>query len=218
VSQFTVIAGRIRCRTFEPAKIRGTISEMRLGIQWPGEESGTVRYPTNTGSFPLSRPLEGERPPRTAPTTGIAGCGARAASGHAATPQRSMMKSRRLAGRQKSIVRGNGRSVMTVSPSQPEARSGAPMAYVVLRRQTKEAVGIDGQRTGTARPLPLWRLPSGPDSPPINPIFGSGISPQARTAGHLTFQPLVRFRARCNLPFARSTLPSSVARLLHTAG
>src|SRR5207244_12580092 len=77
---------------------------------------------------------------------------------------------------------------------------------------------IDGQRTGTARPLPLWRLPSGPDSPPINPIFGSGISPQARTAGHLTFQPLVRFRARCNLPFARSTLPSSVARLLHTAG
>jgi hypothetical protein len=59
---------------------------------------------------------------------------------------------------------------------------------------------------------------SGPDSPPINPIFGSGISPQARTAGHLTFQPLVRFRARCDLPFARSTLPSSVARLLHTAG
>src|SRR2546426_7012539 len=93
-----------------------------------------------------------------------------------------------------------------------------PRRKSVERGGTQTNLGIDGQRTGTARPLPLWRLPSGPDSPPINPIFGSGISPQARTAGHLTFQPLVRFRARCNLPFARSTLPSSVARLLHTAG
>jgi hypothetical protein len=63
------------------------------------------------------------------------------------------MKSRRLAGREKSIVRGNGGSVMTLSPWQPEARSGAPMAYVVLRRQTKEAVGIDGRSLGNGTAL-----------------------------------------------------------------
>jgi hypothetical protein len=37
---------------------------------------------------------------------------------------------------------------MTVSPSQPEARSRAPMAYVVLRSQTKEGEGIDGHSLG----------------------------------------------------------------------
>src|SRR5262245_28440027 len=36
VSQFTLIAGTIGCRRVEPAKIGGTISEMRLGIQWSG--------------------------------------------------------------------------------------------------------------------------------------------------------------------------------------
>src|SRR5262245_53581063 len=48
---------------------------------------------------------------------------ARAASGHAApTPPRSMMKSRRFVCRKSSILRGDGGSVMTVSPSRPEAR------------------------------------------------------------------------------------------------
>jgi hypothetical protein len=37
---------------------------------------------------------------------------------------------------------------------------------------------IDGRRPGTARPLPRWRLPSGPDAPPIDLIFGSGIAPR----------------------------------------
>jgi hypothetical protein len=32
-----------------------------------------------------------------------------------------------------------------------------------------------------------------PDSPPIDPIFGSGSRPQARIAGDLTFHCLVRF-------------------------
>jgi hypothetical protein len=41
-----------------------------------------------------------------------------------------------------------------------------------------ETTGIDGQHRGTARPLPLWRLPSGPHSPPIDPIFESGIAPR----------------------------------------
>ena len=37
MSQFTLIARTIGCRTFEPAKIDGIISEMRLGVQWSGE-------------------------------------------------------------------------------------------------------------------------------------------------------------------------------------
>jgi hypothetical protein len=53
---------------------------------------------------------------------------------------------------------------------------------------------IDGRRPGTARPLPRWRLPSGPESPPIDPIFESGIVPKARIAAPLTFQPICQFR------------------------
>jgi hypothetical protein len=50
-------------------------------------------------------------------------------------------------------------------------------------QETTETLGdeqraIDGQRTGTARPFPLWRLPSGPCSPPIDSTFGSGIPPR----------------------------------------
>jgi hypothetical protein len=37
VSQFTLIARTIGCRTFEPAKIGGMILEMRLAVQWSGE-------------------------------------------------------------------------------------------------------------------------------------------------------------------------------------
>src|SRR5262249_22938802 len=73
------------------------------------------------------------------PITGIAGCCARAASGHAAAaPPSSDMNARRFVCRESSIVRGDGGSVMTVPPSRPEARSrfgsqtanelGAPVA------------------------------------------------------------------------------------------
>ena len=66
-------------------------------------------------------------------------CCARAASGHAAAaPPSSVMNSRRFVCRESSILRGDGGSVMTVSPSRPEARSrfgtetanelGAPVA------------------------------------------------------------------------------------------
>jgi len=75
---------------------------------------------------------------------------------------------------------------------------------------TNEERTIDGQRTGTARPLPAMAPSKRPDSPPINPICGSGISPQARTAGHFNIPAACSVRARCNLPFARSTLPSRV--------
>jgi hypothetical protein len=56
--------------------------------------------------------------------------------------------------------------------------------------------------------------------PPIDPIFRSGIaiiSPRPNT-WPLNIQPLGEFRAHCGSPLARCTLPSSVARLLHTAG
>jgi hypothetical protein len=48
VSQFTLIARTIGCRTFRGPKIGGIISEMRLGIQWCIEQSGIVAI---TGSF-----------------------------------------------------------------------------------------------------------------------------------------------------------------------
>src|SRR5215813_13849653 len=57
------------------------------------------------------------------PTTGIGPlCCARAASGHAAALPSSVMNSRRFVCRESSILRGDGGSVMTVSPSRPEAR------------------------------------------------------------------------------------------------
>ena len=46
-----------------------------------------------------------------------------AASGHAAAPPSRVMNSRRFVCREKSIVRGDGGSVMTVFLSRPEARS-----------------------------------------------------------------------------------------------
>ena len=58
------------------------------------------------------------------PITGIAGCCARAASGHAAAaPPSSVMNSRRLVCRERSIVRGDGGWVITRPPSRREARS-----------------------------------------------------------------------------------------------
>src|SRR5258705_9160673 len=50
-------------------------------------------------------------------------CCARPAGGHAATPPTSMMKSRRLVCRERSIVRGDGGRVMSEPQSRLEARS-----------------------------------------------------------------------------------------------
>jgi hypothetical protein len=58
--------------------------------------------------------------------------------------------------------------------------------------ETNNEGSTDGARE-RARPLARWRLPCGPDSPPIDPIFGSGSRPQARIAGDPTFHCLVRF-------------------------
>ena len=55
------------------------------------------------------------------PITGN-GCCATAASGHTAAPPSSVMNSRLFVCREKSVVRGDGGSVMTVFLSRPEAR------------------------------------------------------------------------------------------------
>src|SRR5215831_11120759 len=73
------------------------------------------------------------------PITGIAACCPRAASGQAtAAPPSSVMNSRRLVCRERSIVRGDEGRIMTRPSSRPEARSrlgcqtanelGAPVA------------------------------------------------------------------------------------------
>src|SRR5215510_12593504 len=66
------------------------------------------------------------------------GCCARPASGHAAAPPSSVMNSRRLVCRERSIVRGDEDRIMIRPSSRPEARSllgcqtvnelGAPVA------------------------------------------------------------------------------------------
>src|SRR5262245_27645540 len=62
-------------------------------------------------------------PLRRYPITGIPGCCARAASGHAAAaPPSSDMNARRLVCRERSIVRGDEGRVMIRPSSRPEAR------------------------------------------------------------------------------------------------
>jgi hypothetical protein len=68
------------------------------------------------------------------------------------------------------------------SAATRSARRALPVELVMDRNNNRETPRdeertIDGQRTGTARSFPLWRLPSGPYSPPVDSIFGSGIPP-----------------------------------------
>src|SRR5258708_33751415 len=95
-------------------------------------------------------------------------------------------------------------------------RCAPPAELGMTRKPHKryETRAIDGQRTGTARPFPLWRLPSGPYHRPSIQIYSGVVSPQARIAGHLTFHPLIRFRPQRGFLLI---LPNSVAGLLHTA-
>jgi hypothetical protein len=88
----------------------------------------------------------------------------------------------------------------TVAKSH-DSRRAKTTAHGILRACLSSCISttrdeerlIDGQRTGTARPLPRWRLPSGPYSPPIDHIR-EWYCPQARIAGHLTIQPLGQFQ------------------------
>jgi hypothetical protein len=87
-----------------------------------------------------------------------------------------------------------------ISFNQINKKTGNRIRYRKVDAETEEEVDssdiikgyevgkgtIDGRRTGTARPFPLWRLPSGPYSPPIGQILGSGIAPRPELAGHLT--------------------------------
>jgi hypothetical protein len=66
---------------------------------------------------------------------------------------------------------------MTRPSSRPEARSRAPMAYVVLRSQTKEGVRIDGRSLGNGTAFSAVA----PSQRPVydahqSKIFESGIS------------------------------------------
>src|SRR5262249_35404245 len=81
----------------------------------------------------------------TKPSRSIFGCCARAASGHAAAaPPISVMKSRRLVCRERSIVRGDEDRIMIRPSSRPEDRSllgcqtvnelGAPVASSTLEQ------------------------------------------------------------------------------------
>jgi hypothetical protein len=66
---------------------------------------------------------------------------------------------------------------ITASAIQPPNEDYHDDQGCLLVDPTKGRI-IDGRRPGTARPLPRWRLPSGPDAPPIDRIFGSGIAPR----------------------------------------
>ena len=66
----------------------------------------------------------------------------------------------------------------------------------------------------------LWRLCSGQGDAHQSKIFGSGIPtipPRPRIPGGLTSCRLVSSAPHLGFLSARSTLPSSVARLPHTA-
>jgi hypothetical protein len=57
------------------------------------------------------------------PTTGIAGCCARAATGHAAAPPNAAMNSRRLVCRERTMLKDDGGRFTSSPPSWLEARS-----------------------------------------------------------------------------------------------
>jgi hypothetical protein len=81
--------------------------------------------------------------------------------------------------------------------------------------------GSTGFARGTARPFPLWRLRSGPVRRPsiqnIRERYSDHVPPGPNT-WTLNIQPLGQFLPHRSFLLARSTLPSSVARLLHNAG
>src|SRR5262249_8196677 len=84
-----------------------------------------------------------------------------------------------------------------------------------------DEVRIDVQSLGNGTAFPLWRLRTGPFARPsiqnIRERYSDHV-PLGPNTWTLNIQPFDQFRPhRCFL-LARSTLPSSVARLLHTAG
>jgi hypothetical protein len=112
----------------------------------------------------------------------------------------------------------------TVAKSH-DSRRAKTTAHGILRACLSSCISttrdeerlIDGQRTGTARPFPLWRLPSGPYSPPIDHIR-EWYCPQARIANGLTFRPLFSSSPRRGFLLALSALSRSVARVPWRSG
>src|SRR5215468_11277301 len=108
---------------------------------------------------------------------------------------------------------------MTRSPST-SLRAIAVFMMMPPDDRPRKKGGSMGVRSRTAQPFPLWRLRSGPCATPINPNIRKRYSdhvprPESWT---LNIQPLGQFRPHRAFLLGRSTLLSSVARLLHTAG
>src|SRR5215467_7439471 len=74
-----------------------------------------------------------------------------------------------------------------------------------------EGTRIDERRSETARPVPLWRLRSGPQSLPIDPEM---LAPRtSRDGEHLTFQTVPAGTALSFLPVK---IPPTVCSVCHT--
>src|SRR6266436_5608936 len=109
------------------------------------------------------------------------------------------------------------RFLAKINGTSSRSRSFTPVplagALRALRSGRRATNGIDGQRTGRSGAFGAARVLAARRS-----NIREWYCPQARIAGHLTFHPLVRFRADCGFLSARSALPNSVTPLLHTAG
>src|SRR5258708_908111 len=109
------------------------------------------------------------------------------------------------------------RFLAKINGTSSRSRSFTPVplagALRALRSGRRATNGIDGQRTGRSGAFGAARVLAARRS-----NIREWYCPQARIAGHLTFHPLVRFRAHGGFLSARSALPSSVTPLLHTAG
>src|SRR5262249_33571694 len=89
-----------------------------------------------------------------------------------------------------------------------------PGIPTIGRQQVKQSTSSARERHGVFR---RGAFSERPYSPPIDPIFGSGIamiSPAPNTC-RFNIQLLSQFRPHRGFLLSQSTLPSSVARLLH---
>jgi hypothetical protein len=123
------------------------------------------------------------------------------------------------------------------SAATRSARRALPVELVMDRNNNRETPRdeeptIDGQRTGTARSFPLWRLPSGPYSPSVDSIFGSGIPPGPnswppnippaysvpRTLRMLARSALLSSVTHLHIPPGKSCIAKQAARAPHGSG
>ena len=89
---------------------------------------------------------------------------------------------------------------------------GKPCPLNAARRRM---IRIDGGRSGTARPFPLWRLRSGPVRRPsiqnIRERYSDHV-PRARTVDQLTCSGLVKFRPHCGFSLSAIQIAQQCGR------